>query len=210
MVTHSFGTTGTPRVIVLTQSTLAVLAYRKNPATATNGKVSPYSSPSLVSTPPAPSCSLRGRHAVQVARQRQSRRRSARQRAGVLVHAVGPARALTLACLRREPRPAREHLLRRRPAAAAAGNLIAARTQLHGSLPPSRPGMLPGFRPSPEDYRYSPRLGRTFRHFADDMHELVIERRPERTPFQGVFYSFPGLQSFSMRDLYAPYPSKPD
>lgn len=51
-------------------------------------------------------------------------------------------------------------------------------------------------------YNFHSILGHEFRHFANDMYELVITRKPELTDALGVFYTFPELSEYSMKDLY--------
>ena len=93
------------------------------------------------------------------------------------------------------------------------GDAIAKRTYIFGTFASSETGILPGIFPAPEDwtyYNYSPFLGHKFRHFANDLYELVLTRDPKLAPFQGVFYTFLDLQEYSMRDLYIRHPTKPD
>ena len=91
------------------------------------------------------------------------------------------------------------------------GNAINARTRLFGIFASTETGILPGEMPPPEDwgyYRYNKRLGHSFRHFAGDMYELVHTRDKAIEMFQGVFYTFLDLDFYSMRDLYIPHPTR--
>ena len=93
------------------------------------------------------------------------------------------------------------------------GDVIASETRLFGIYAATETGILPGEMPGPEDwsyYHYNKRLGHTFRHFADDMYELVLTRDKEIEPFQGVFYTFLDQDEYPMRDLYIPHPTKKD
>lgn len=91
------------------------------------------------------------------------------------------------------------------------GNAINARTHLFGTYASTETGILPGEMPPAEDwgyYRYKKRLGHSFRYFANDMYELVHTRDKAIEIFQGVFYTFPDADSYSMRDLYIPHPTR--
>lgn len=91
------------------------------------------------------------------------------------------------------------------------GDAINARTRLFGTFASTETGILPGQMPPAEDwgyYRYSKLLGHSFRLFAGDMYELVHTRDKTLEPFQGVFYTFPDADSYSMRDLYIPHPTR--
>ncbi|KAF6237373.1 hypothetical protein HO173_004263 [Letharia columbiana] len=88
------------------------------------------------------------------------------------------------------------------------GNASNARTRLFGTFASTETGILPGEMPPAEDwgyYRYNKRLGRSFRHFAGDMYELVHTRDEAIEPFQGVFYSLPNVDSYSM---HIPHPAR--
>ena len=91
------------------------------------------------------------------------------------------------------------------------GNAINARTRLFGTYASTETGILPGEMPPTEDwgyYRYNKRLGHSFRHFAGNMYELVHMRDKAIEPFQGVFYTFLDADAYSMRDLYIPHPAR--
>ena len=92
------------------------------------------------------------------------------------------------------------------------GNPISARTLLFGTYVSTETGILPGeMPPAPKDweyYRYNKRLGHSFQHFADNMYELVLRRDKAIEMFQGVFYTFPNTDYYSMRDLYIPHPTR--
>lgn len=90
------------------------------------------------------------------------------------------------------------------------GDAISRHTRLFGSMASTESGILPGEMPPPEIwsyYRYNERLGHTFRHFADDMYELVYTRDKPKTPFQGVFYTLPNTETYETRDLYIKHPT---
>ncbi|KAL9616240.1 MAG: hypothetical protein Q9160_008866 [Pyrenula sp. 1 TL-2023] len=90
------------------------------------------------------------------------------------------------------------------------GDAINTRTQLFSVYAATETGILPGeILPQNEwgSYRYNQRLGHSFRHFADDMYELVHQRHPANEDFQDVFYTFSDADTYSMRDLYTPHPA---
>ncbi|KAI9676690.1 MAG: hypothetical protein M1822_008253 [Bathelium mastoideum] len=92
------------------------------------------------------------------------------------------------------------------------GDTIAKHTRLFGTFASTETGILPGAVPPQEDwnyYHYSERLGYTFRYFAEDMYELVFTRNPALEPFQGIFYTFPDADTYAMSDLYIPHPTRP-
>ena len=71
-------------------------------------------------------------------------------------------------------------------------------------------GILPSEIPPPDMwdyYRYNDRLGHTFRHYADDMYELVCKKDKTKEPFQGVFFTFLNTETYEMRDLYIQHPT---
>ena len=91
------------------------------------------------------------------------------------------------------------------------GDAINERTRLFGTFASTETGILPGQLP-PRDawnyYCYNKRLGHIFRHFHSDMYELVLTRNKSLEPFQGVFYTFLDAETYSMRDLYIPHPTR--
>ena len=92
------------------------------------------------------------------------------------------------------------------------GNIISKYTRLFGTFASSETGILPGSMPPQEDwnyYQYNKRLGHSFRHFANDMYELIFTRDHTLEPYQGVFYTFPEASTYAMRDLYIQHPTRP-
>ena len=70
------------------------------------------------------------------------------------------------------------------------GDAIQQRTRLFSTFALTETGILPGEMPPTDDwnyYHYSERLGHCFEHFAGDMYELVHRRDADREDFQGVF-----------------------
>ena len=93
------------------------------------------------------------------------------------------------------------------------GDAIAKQTRLFATFASTETGIMPGDLPPQEDwtyYHYNKRLGHSFRHFADDMYELIHTRDKDNEPFQGVFYTFLDDDTYPMRDLYIQHPTKPD
>ena len=91
------------------------------------------------------------------------------------------------------------------------GEAINKRTRLFGTFASTETGILPGEMPPPGDwdyYRYNKRLGHSFHHFHGDMYELVHTRDQSLEPFQAVFYTFLDANTYAMRDLYIPHPSR--
>ncbi|KAL9078027.1 MAG: hypothetical protein Q9157_003058 [Trypethelium eluteriae] len=92
------------------------------------------------------------------------------------------------------------------------GDAIAKHTRLFGTYASTETGILPGNLPPQEDwnyYHYNKRLGHSFRHFAGDMYELIHTRDKALEPFQGIFYTFLDADTYAMRDLYIEHPTKP-
>ena len=91
------------------------------------------------------------------------------------------------------------------------GDAISRRTRLFGSMASTETGILPSEIPPPDMwnyYRFNENLGHTFRHYADDMYELVHARDKTKEPFQGVFYTFLDAETYEMRDLYIQHPTR--
>jgi acyl-coenzyme A synthetase/AMP-(fatty) acid ligase len=90
------------------------------------------------------------------------------------------------------------------------GDDIARFTTVFGIMASTETGILPCEIP-PSDrwdhYRFNKRLGHEFRHFADDMYELVLSRNSDFQSFQAVFFTLSDAQTYSMRDLYIEHPT---
>ena len=66
--------------------------------------------------------------------------------------------------------------------------------------------------PNQEDWEYitpSDIMGIEFRHHHEDLYELFIVRDPRYEQCQAIFYTFPYLNEYSMKDLYSKHPTKP-
>lgn len=92
------------------------------------------------------------------------------------------------------------------------GDSVSTRTKLSSWFGSTEVGYLPTEIPDgAEDWaylKYSPFLNHELRHFADDLHELFIVRGKGRECFQGIFFTFPDLDEYSMKDLYVRHPSR--
>ncbi len=63
-----------------------------------------------------------------------------------------------------------------------------------------------------QDWEYitpSEVMGAEFRHHHGDLYELFIARHPNLKACQAIFYTFPHLQEYSMKDLYSKHPTEP-
>ncbi|KAF3912517.1 hypothetical protein ABW20_dc0107465 [Dactylellina cionopaga] len=96
------------------------------------------------------------------------------------------------------------------------GNIFNSKVPIFQNMGQSESAMFPLLRPTanyaPEDWSYiqlNPICQGEFRHRFDDLHELVIVRRPEYEKYQPIFDLFPELQEYETRDLFAPHPTKP-
>lgn len=98
------------------------------------------------------------------------------------------------------------------PLSKEAGDLVSQKTAVISLMGSSETMLLPTVISSKEDWQYyafSPCLGAEFRHYWEDLYEMVIVRKAEFAPSQAVFYTFPDLQEYSMKDVYSQHPSKP-
>ena len=97
------------------------------------------------------------------------------------------------------------------PLSCESARLICAKTRVSAAYGSTEAGYLPTEMSEPEDWNYfkfSPQLGHRFHDFGDGLFELVIHRSTELKLFQGIFYTFPDLQEYSMRDLFLKHPTK--
>ena len=91
------------------------------------------------------------------------------------------------------------------------GDAISKRTRVFGSMASTETGILPAEIPPPDMwnyYRYNELLGHTFRHYEDDLYELVLIRDKTKEPFQFAFYTFLDAETYEMRDLYIQHPTR--
>lgn len=90
------------------------------------------------------------------------------------------------------------------------GEKISKHTFMCGIMGSTETGVLPCVVP-PSDrwnyYRFNSRLGHEFRHYAEDMYELVLSRNAKAKEFQAAFFTLPEAQTYGMRDLYVEHPT---
>ena len=98
------------------------------------------------------------------------------------------------------------------PLSKGAGDLVSQQTAVLSLIGSSETMLLPTMITDKEDWHYhdfSPCLGAEFRHHWEDLYEMVIVRKADFKFCQAIFYTFPHLQEYSMKDLYSKHPSKP-
>ncbi|CAD6591622.1 MAG: hypothetical protein ASARMPREDX12_005279 [Alectoria sarmentosa] len=92
------------------------------------------------------------------------------------------------------------------------GDKIATKTSVMTFIGSTEAMLLPTEYPDKEDWQYFPFsdcLGAQFRHYHEDLYELVTVRDPVYEEYQSIFFTFPEKQEYSMKDLYSPHPTKP-
>ena len=98
------------------------------------------------------------------------------------------------------------------PLSKATGDAIRTKTRIENYVGATEVACLPQLQVDQEDWRYiaiNPKYGADFRHHSGDLYELFIVRDKELEAHQPTFQTFPKLQEYSMRDLYAKHPTKP-
>lgn len=92
--------------------------------------------------------------------------------------------------------------------------LCGRKTKVHTLLGSTGTNTLPEFVPLSEDewpyHNFHPSLGGEFRLRQDNLHEAVIVRHSRWRTEQAIFWIFPPLVEYPMKDLYEHHPSKPD
>lgn len=94
------------------------------------------------------------------------------------------------------------------------GDTIATKTSLMSFMGATEAMILPVEYPDREDddwqyWSFSPCMGAEFRHFHEDLYEMVMVRNPEYHDYQAIFFTFPDKHEYPMKDLYSPHPTKP-
>ena len=93
------------------------------------------------------------------------------------------------------------------------GDTIATKTSLMSFMGATEAMILPVEYPDKEDdwqyWSFSQCMGAEFRHFHEDLYEMVMVRNPQYRDYQAVFFTFPEKQEYRMKDLYSPHPTKP-
>ena len=99
------------------------------------------------------------------------------------------------------------------PLPTEAGNRVASGTTLVTVFGSSETGFFPVEVMQREDWPYvklSNCAGGVYRPYADNLYELVIERKPGLEMFQPAFWMYPGLEEYHTKDLFSKHHSKPD
>ena len=100
------------------------------------------------------------------------------------------------------------------PLSQTAGDALWERTKVHPLLGSTETNTMPELVPICKDewqyHNFHPSLGVEFRQHQDELHELVIVRHASWREYQPIFWTFPHLDEYSMKDLYEQHPSKPD
>ncbi|UPK94825.1 hypothetical protein LCI18_005760 [Fusarium solani-melongenae] len=93
----------------------------------------------------------------------------------------------------------------------AVGDAIAAKTKLLNCLGTTESGALPSHLLDKEDWQYmsySHVVGSEFRQISEDLYEHFIVKDPKLDLYQAFFQTFPELDEWPMKDLYAKHPTK--
>ena len=93
-----------------------------------------------------------------------------------------------------------------------AGDLAVQKTGILSLMGSTETMLLPTHVPDKDEWQYysfSPCMGAEFRHRWEDLYEMIIVRQPQWEFSQAIFYTFPDLKKYSMKDLYSPHPTKP-
>lgn len=99
------------------------------------------------------------------------------------------------------------------PLPTQAGDRIASGTTLITVFGSSETGFFPVEVMQREDWPYvkpSDCAGGVYRPYANDLYELVIERKPGLEMFQPAFWMYPALEEYHTKDLFSKHHSKPD
>lgn len=98
------------------------------------------------------------------------------------------------------------------PLSKEAGDLVSQKTAVISLMGSSETMLLPTVISGKEDWQYyafSPCMGAEFRHHWENLYEMVIVRKAGFGHSQAIFYTFPDLQEYSMKDVYSKHPGKP-
>lgn len=100
------------------------------------------------------------------------------------------------------------------PLSQAAGDAIWKRTKVHPLLGSTETNTMPELVPMHRDewpyHNFHPSLGIEFRQHQDELYELVIVRHSSWERDQAIFWTFPQLDEYPMKDLYEQHPNKPN
>ncbi|KAI1739540.1 hypothetical protein F4680DRAFT_466372 [Xylaria scruposa] len=95
------------------------------------------------------------------------------------------------------------------PVPKAVGDLASTKTRVFNCLGSTECGALPGQLCDPEDWQYlrlHPSLGYEYRHVSDNLYEQVMVRDEARLQYQGIFATFPDISEWPMKDVYSKHP----
>ncbi|KAI9712767.1 MAG: putative NRPS-like protein biosynthetic cluster [Bogoriella megaspora] len=96
------------------------------------------------------------------------------------------------------------------PLSQTAGDVIAEHTRVISNFGATETACLPRLAPPPEDWAYfywhPSHSGIELREAIEGLFELFLVKDPEISKLQGIFYTFPHLDEYSMNDLYAKHP----
>jgi acyl-coenzyme A synthetase/AMP-(fatty) acid ligase len=100
------------------------------------------------------------------------------------------------------------------PLSQTAGDALWENTKVHPLLGSTETNTMPELAPVYKDewqyHSFHPSLGVEFRQHQDKLHELVIVRHSDWQKCQPIFWTFPDLEEYPMKDLYEQHPSKPN
>ncbi|OJJ68372.1 hypothetical protein ASPBRDRAFT_68538 [Aspergillus brasiliensis CBS 101740] len=96
------------------------------------------------------------------------------------------------------------------PLSEMVGDKLCKLTHLTTAIGSSEAGPIPSLAPlKREDWKYfewNPFSGVTMQPLGDEMYEMVIQRGPSRE-YQGIFHTYPELQSYHTNDVFIPSPT---
>ncbi|GLA21562.1 putative NRPS-like protein biosynthetic cluster [Aspergillus niger] len=96
------------------------------------------------------------------------------------------------------------------PLSEKVGDQLCKLTNLATAIGSSEAGLIPSLAPLKRgDWKYfewNPFSGVTMQPLGDEMYEMVIQRGPSRD-YQGIFHTYPELQSYHTKDVFMPSPT---
>ena len=99
------------------------------------------------------------------------------------------------------------------PLSQSSGDKLWERTKVHHLLGSTETNNLPELVPESKEtwpyHNFHPSLGIKFKQRQGRLHELVFVRKQGWEKTQGVFWTFPNLEEYSMKDLYEEHPQRP-
>jgi acyl-coenzyme A synthetase/AMP-(fatty) acid ligase len=99
------------------------------------------------------------------------------------------------------------------PLSPTAGNLLSKVTKLRSLIGSTEASAYPTLMLEPVDWeyhRFHPDMGASLEPVDDlNLYELVIRKVPDWERMSNLFRTFPGIQEYRTKDLWAPHPTKP-